>query len=359
MLVSGEQAADAELTGLSTVAAGIAVQAHIYLAHGGVDNLRQLHAFLSDTVLLTGFGFSPPVVTPTWGELERPASAADRPDDRGAVLPRAAAGRQHRLRRGAVPTRSRTPAARPLPIFCASLRTAEPDLLQRLGDADAMVVTVLAAGGTQAGDGGGRWRRRQLERRTPGGPGHPDPAGAVPDQLAQPVERQRRRAQPAGRRHPGRGARVRRPHHHRAVLVQGDRRRRADRLRRRPGALRAGRRASRSGTPGCGTSPPADKRVALVLSAYPTKHARIGNAVGLDTPASAVALLRAMRERGYDGRATLPGGREPTRRRRADPRPDRRGGQDPDWLTDGQLAGNPIRMSAATTATGSPRCPPS
>src|SRR5690606_41082615 len=32
----------------------------------------------------------------------------------------------------------------------------------------------------------------------------------------------------------------------------------------------------------------ADKRVALVFSAYPTKHARIGNAVGLDTPASAV-----------------------------------------------------------------------
>lgn len=28
---------------------------------------------------------------------------------------------------------------------------------------------------------------------------------------------------------------------------------------------------------------PADKRVALVFSAYPTKHARIGNAVGLDT----------------------------------------------------------------------------
>ncbi len=37
-----------------------------------------------------------------------------------------------------------------------------------------------------------------------------------------------------------------------------------------------------------------------MLSSYPTKHARIGNAVGLDTPASAVALLRAMRERGYD-----------------------------------------------------------
>ena len=46
--------------------------------------------------------------------------------------------------------------------------------------------------------------------------------------------------------------------------------------------------------------PAADKRLALVLSAYPTKHSRIGNAVGLDTPASAVALLRRLRADGYD-----------------------------------------------------------
>jgi cobaltochelatase CobN len=39
--------------------------------------------------------------------------------------------------------------------------------------------------------------------------------------------------------------------------------------------------------------------VAIVLSAYPTKRARLGNAVGLDTPASAVELLDAMRTAGY------------------------------------------------------------
>ena len=37
--------------------------------------------------------------------------------------------------------------------------------------------------------------------------------------------------------------------------------------------------------------PARERRIALMLSAYPTKHARIGNAVGLDTPASVVALL--------------------------------------------------------------------
>src|SRR3984957_19624560 len=71
VVVSGEQSPDADLTERSTVPAGVALQAHIYLAQGGVPNLRQLHAFLSDTALMTGFGFTEPVSTPTWGVLER------------------------------------------------------------------------------------------------------------------------------------------------------------------------------------------------------------------------------------------------------------------------------------------------
>ena len=43
----------------------------------------------------------------------------------------------------------------------------------------------------------------------------------------------------------------------------------------------------------------ADKRIAIILSNYPTKDARIGNAVGLDTPASAINLLRALKDAGY------------------------------------------------------------
>ncbi|BBC36250.1 hypothetical protein SGFS_075440 [Streptomyces graminofaciens] len=52
----------------------------------------------------------------------------------------------------------------------------------------------------------------------------------------------------------------------------------------------------------------AEKRLALVLSAYPTKHSRTGHAVGLDAPASAVALLRRLREEGYGfGDTGVPG----------------------------------------------------
>ena len=43
----------------------------------------------------------------------------------------------------------------------------------------------------------------------------------------------------------------------------------------------------------------ADKRIAIIMSNYPTKDARIGNAVGLDTPASVVSLLHALQAAGY------------------------------------------------------------
>ena len=47
-----------------------------------------------------------------------------------------------------------------------------------------------------------------------------------------------------------------------------------------------------------------DRRVVLVLANYPNRDARIGNGVGLDTPASTVEVLAALEEAGYrvDGR---------------------------------------------------------
>ena len=41
------------------------------------------------------------------------------------------------------------------------------------------------------------------------------------------------------------------------------------------------------------------KRIALILANYPAKDGRIGNGVGLDTPASALNILNAMKEAGY------------------------------------------------------------
>ncbi len=41
------------------------------------------------------------------------------------------------------------------------------------------------------------------------------------------------------------------------------------------------------------------KRIALILANYPTKDGRIGNGVGLDTPASAINILNALKQAGY------------------------------------------------------------
>ncbi|MEM8505402.1 MAG: cobaltochelatase subunit CobN [Cyanobacteria bacterium P01_D01_bin.1] len=46
-------------------------------------------------------------------------------------------------------------------------------------------------------------------------------------------------------------------------------------------------------------SPPKHSRVALILANYPNKDGRLANGVGLDTPASALAILQAMQRAGY------------------------------------------------------------
>jgi len=45
--------------------------------------------------------------------------------------------------------------------------------------------------------------------------------------------------------------------------------------------------------------PNSEKRVALIVANYPTKDGRIGNGVGLDTPASTVNILHALAKQGY------------------------------------------------------------
>ena len=342
VVVSGEQAPDADLMSHSTVPAGVAVQAHIYLAQGGVENLRQLHAFLCDTVLMTGLGFGAPVSTPSWGILDRPAVYCGGPTI--AVLYYRAqqlAGNTGYVE--ALCSAIEDAGGRPLPVYCASLRTAESEMLDVLKSADAMVTTVLAAGGAvpatvSAGGNDDTWNVAHLAALdipilqglclTSSRSGWQDnDVGLSPLDVA---------TQVAVPEFDGRIITV--PFSFKEIDDEGlisyvadpERCARVAGLAVRHARLRA--------------VAPKDKRVAVVFSAYPTKHARIGNAVGLDTPASAVVLLRAMRDAGYaigdipgvdarDGDALVHALIE-------------RGGQDPDWLTEGQLAGNPIRMPA-------------
>ncbi len=223
VVVSGEQSPDAELMGHSTTPAGVALQSHVYLAQGGVENLRQLHAFLCDTLLMTGFGFAPPATTPNWGVLERrrrPTDRRDRPSRCCTTARSTSPGTPATSRRCAGP--SRTPAVRALPVFCASLRTADAELLELLGTADALVTTVLAAGGStpataSAGGSDDTWNVAHLAALD-----IPILQGLCLTSSRSQWQRQRRRDVAARRRNPGRRPGVRRPHHHGPVLVQGD-----------------------------------------------------------------------------------------------------------------------------------------
>ncbi|GAA4553508.1 cobaltochelatase subunit CobN [Pseudonocardia xishanensis] len=340
--LGGEMAPDAEMMELSSVPAGVAAEAHTYFAQGGTENLRQLHAFLSDTVLLTGEGFAPPIALPEWGVLER--ESADRPGPTVAVLYYRAqqiAGNVAYIE--ALCQAIEAKGATPLPIFCASLRQAPAALLETLRAADAMIVTVLAAGGTkpataQAGGEDEEWDVTELaaldvpilqglcltsSRAT----WESNDDGLSPldvaTQVAVPEFDGRLITVPFSFKEiDADGLSTYVPDPERAARVAGIAVRHAE-LRRIPNA---------------------DKKIVLMLSAYPTKHARIGNAVGLDTPASTVALLRAMAEAGYDA-GDLPGVAAGDGDALIHALIEA-GGQDPDWLTEEKLAGNPIRISA-------------
>ena len=47
------------------------------------------------------------------------------------------------------------------------------------------------------------------------------------------------------------------------------------------------------------TTPPAERRIAIMLANYPNRDGRIGNGVGLDTPAGAMEALKALAAAGY------------------------------------------------------------
>ncbi|MBF6192482.1 cobaltochelatase subunit CobN [Nocardia implantans] len=346
--LGGEIAPDAELMECSTVPGGVAADAHNYLAAGGPENLRQLHNFLSDTVLLTGHGFEPPIQLPSWGELDRVAAEpADGPTV-AVIYYRAQHLAGNTAYVDALCTAIERAGARALPLYCASLRTAEPELLETLRRADALVVTVLAAGGTKPATA------------SAGGEDEAWDVGALADLdvpilqgLCLTTGRAQWEANDDGLSPLDVATQVAVPEFDGRIITvpfsfkEFD----ADGLSTYvPDAERAARVAGIATRYARLRHIPAErKRVAVMLSAYPTKHARIGNAVGLDTPASAIRLLTEMRAAGYDLGAPgeIPGldeqdGDALIHALIA------AGGQDPDWLTAEQLEGNPIRIGAAT-----------
>jgi cobaltochelatase CobN len=301
----GEADADDELAAASSVAPAVLARAFAYLVQGGLANWENLLRFLSDSVLGTAFGFAPPAAVPACGVFAESVADPSRPTV-GVVFYRA-----HLVsgNTGFVSDLCRAIEAKgtnAVAVFCYSLRHRGSsaggatgveafDLLAARG-VDALVTTVLAAGSvTDDGDG---WDASALARlgvpvvqavvSTSSLDEWDDASGLSPLDAAMNV---------AVPELDGRIISV--PFSFKEVVDDGDElgapvsayRTLDDRVARVAGlAVRLA---------GLGRKPPAERRVALVLSAYPTRRSRLGNAVGLDTPASVVALLGAMRSAGY------------------------------------------------------------
>jgi cobaltochelatase CobN len=339
VLLGGESVPDAELMAESTVPAGVVAEALRYLVAGGPGNLVELARFLSDTVLLTGHGFAEPRPMPEYGVRGSRAHDPSRPTV-GVLFYRA-----HELAGNTAFVDTLCDAveecgANALPVYCGSLRGADPGLYELLGRADALVATVLAAGGAHAADAsaGGddeTWDVGALaELDVPVVQGlcltgsraawdASDAALSPMDaamQVAIPEFDGRLITVPFSFKEDG-------PDGVPVYVADPERARRVAGIAVRHAALRH--------------RPNAEKRIALVFTAYPTKHSRVGNAVGLDTPASAVRLLRALRDAGYET-GELPGtGDELIHRLIA------AGGHDVEWLTEEQLAAAPARVPLA------------
>jgi cobaltochelatase CobN len=363
IVVSGTGSPDPELTAASTVSPAVVHEATAYLQAGGPDNLAQMLRFLADHLLLTGFGHAPPVERPQHGvyhpDLPRGAARADwlarrdpdRPtvgllfyrshwmsgnvafidacvrelEGRGAnVLPVFTASLKEEAAAPAGMDPARWPAA--LSLFVADGRQLIDVLITTVSFALGGVqadgptpagwsVSVFAALGIpvlQAICGGtARWQWEASQRGlnpldTAMNVALPEFDGriiTVPISFKEPVDYSFPRS--AWERTSGRSASCPTLA---ATQSVADVRSHAERGNEKQEAVQyvpAADRISRLAGlalrfAALRRKPNRDKRVAFVLTNAPGKAAKIGNAVGLDAPASLLRVLTAMRDVGYE-----------------------------------------------------------
>ena len=306
-------------------------EAFEYLRHGGVENVKQLLLFLSDTLLMTGYGFEPPAPLPECG-IYHPACPeqvslesylntrwqANRPAV-GVLFYRTHWMSGNREFVDALIEAVEGQGCNVLPVFCYSLRGTDGPpaafrelVLDEQGQprVDCLISTLsysmgsLAVQGVTIAEG---WSVEFLEamnlpiiQAITSTSSHAEwaqsDAGLTPLDTAMSV---------AIPEFDGRIISV--PVSFKEVVVEDSTIGGvvtkylpvADRIQLVAGmAVRLARLRH---------APNAAKRVAVLFSSYPTKAARIGNAVGLDSPASLMHLLHALRQAGYDlGAEPLP-----------------------------------------------------
>ncbi len=324
---SGEPQRDAVFERRSTTPAIVAQTAYEYLNHGGVANIASLLRFLSDTLLGSNYGYDAPTPLAQDGvylpELTDAVSAAEyRRQHWDARKPTTAVlfYRAHWVSRNlefvdALADAIERHGCNAMPVFCSSLREDDGAVFRKYlmdGGGDAMVDAVVCTQsfamshhpglGAQNDDTADSWDIRILQRldvpvlqavvSTESRASWDDrdielsPLDiamnvALPELdgriITLPVSFKERAASDGDAANGG-GALMR----YAPDMQQVD----------SVAALAARYAALRH-------TPVSERKVAIVLSNYPTKAARLGNAVGLDTPASAIRLLKAMQSAGY------------------------------------------------------------
>ena len=288
----GEAVPDAELTALSTAPTA---QAFEYWRAGGLHNVEHLLRFVADTVLLTGFGFDPPVEVPAFGVWSEVGAVGAGGPRVGVVFYRAHVLSGNTQFVDDLCSAIEGRGAQAIAVYCYSLREEGPLALLASLQLDCLITTVLAMGSAD----GDQWNASGLAALDVPivqaiAATQSSETWAASDNGLAPVDVAMAVAIPE---FDGRIITV--PFSFKETVDDGDAlgspvtayRTLPDRLARVAGvAVKLAR--LRHVEPG-------DKKVAVVLSAYPTKRSRLGNAVALDTPASTIGLLHALRDAGY------------------------------------------------------------
>jgi cobaltochelatase CobN len=325
LALGGEAESDAEMTALSTAPPGAVAQAGEYLRHGDVENVEQLLRFLADTFLLEGYGFEPPHEVADLGVDGEPQIDPNRPTI-GVCFYRSHFLTGNTAFVDALCEAIEDAGANALPVWSYTLRRNADGRVPAFelldGRVDALITTMLATGGSGAAD---EWDAEAL--------------AALDVPVIQAVcatsSRAAWLASDSGLLPLDAATQVAIPEFDGRLL----------------GGVISFKERAEDGSPLGYVADPercarvarlavrharGARRVAILLTAFPTKHARVGMAVGLDTPASAIELLAALGvEHDFaDGdalmHALIAGG-----------------GHDPDFLTDEHLAEAQLRFAVA------------
>ncbi len=303
VVVSGTGEPRADFAGAGTVGLDVVDAARLYLTIGGERNVGECVKFLSDRLLLTGYGSEPPATLPEHGVYIRDVESATIEDWLQRADPERPTAavlfyRAH-LSSGNLAfvddlvDALEDAGLNALAVFTSSLRVREhgsPVALQIVeGRADVLISTLsFALGGSVGDEGPSALERIGIPIIQAITSGMPREAWEVSLRGLTALDTAINVAIPE---FDGRIVSVPLSFKDRSEEAPGLYASHADRVARTAGLARGVARLRRL--------PRREMRVACVLTNSGAKASQVGNAVGLDAPASLLTLLRAMRRDGY------------------------------------------------------------